>query len=1042
VTDYKKKLIEVALPLEAINRESAREKSIRHGHPSTLHLWWARRPLAACRAVLFASLVDDPSAHPDEFPTDEAQEAERERLFRIIEDLVKWENSTNEEVLAAARAEILRSTDGDPPPVLDPFCGGGSIPLEAQRLGLEAHASDLNPVAVLITKALVEIPPKFAGLPPVNPEARRRLDTGGWRGAQGFAEDVRYYGRWMRDEAERRIGHLYPKVKLPPEHGGGEATVIAWLWARTVRCPNPACGAEMPLVRSFALSTKKGKQAWVEPIVDPAAKTVRFDVRTGTGAPPEGTVDRRGARCIVCGSSVPFSHIRTEGQKRGLGAQLMAIVAEGDRGRIYVTPDEEHVRVARSATPDWAPETDLPARALGFRVQAYGMTKHRDLFTDRQLVALTTFSDLVSEARERVLRDAEEAIATGAWPVGASSAATDPAQSSAATRSAASSVESSAATRSTQAGSAPAGSAPTGSSPIESSPTVSAPTGSAPTAQVPMASSADSSLHGPGELTATASSADSSPIGGGEPTAIGFSPDSSPDGGGGPTVTASSYADAVATYLSLSLDKAADRNTTLCSWENRMDRMRDTFGRQALPMVWDYAETNPFAGAGGDFGGTVVSLCEALEKLPSQPVARVMQLDAASAAMEAGPLISTDPPYYDNIGYADLSDFFYVWLRRSLRGVYPQLFSTLMTPKAPELVATPYRYGGDRKQAQAAFESGLGHAFERMREASNRAFPLTVYYAFKQAESEADSANGRVASTGWETMLTGLLRAGYTVTGTWPMRSELATRNVSRGSNALASSVVLVCRPRQADAALASRREFLSALKTELPRALRHLQRGNIAPVDLAQASIGPGMAVFTRYRKVLEADGSAMSVRTALALINQALDEILAEQEGEFDADTRWALAWFEECGFEAKDFGRAETLSKAKNTSVHGMVEAGIVEARGGKVRLLRRDELDPDWDPASDRRITVWEMTQHLIRRLDEGEAAAAALAHHLGANAEVARDLAYRLYLICERKKWSEEGRAYNGLVVSWPHIQELAAASTGAPAGESQITLDV
>ena len=932
MTTYKKKLIEVALPLEAINRESAREKSIRHGHPSTLHLWWARRPLAACRAVLFASLVDDPSAHPDEFPTEEAQEEERQRLFRIIEELVKWENSTNEDVLGAARAEIMRSTDGHPPPVLDPFCGGGSIPLEAQRLGLEAHGSDLNPVAVLITKALIEIPPRFAGLPPVNPESHAKLQTGGWRGAHGLAEDVRYYGRWMRDEAERRIGHLYPKAKLSAEQGGGEASVIAWLWARTVRCPNPACGADMQLVRSFALSTKKGKQAWVEPVVDAGSKTVRFEVKTGAGVPPDPPKMGRGAkfRCLVCGNVAEDAHIKEEALAGRMGSKLMAIVVEGGSGRSYVSPSEEQSRAAAAVpNPVDAPTQQLADDPRNIWCVIYGLDTVDKLFTKRQLVALTTFSDLVGEARLRVLADAEAAISASWSGVGAAK----------------------------------------------------------------------------------------------------------------PGMTPAGYADAVATYLGFAVDKMTDTNSVLCTWQMDPPRLRATFGRQALPMTWDYAEANVFGDAAGDYGRCVGSLSEVLDKLAVGGSGESAQLDAASVMAPTGAMISTDPPYYDNIAYADLSDYFYVWLRRSLRAVYPDLFGTLLTPKSQELVATPYRFQGSKRRAQEFFDRGLGDAFDRMRTDGSSDFPVAVYYAFRQAESDGDAATGATASTGWETMLAGLLRAGFAVTGTWPMRSELATRNVGRGTNALASSVVLVCRPRHVDAPLASRREFLSALKAELPDALRHLQRGNIAPVDLAQASIGPGMAVFSRYAKVLEADGSTMSVRTALGLINQALDQVVAEQEGEFDVDTRWAIAWFSEAGMEAGEFGRAELLSKAKNTSVQGMVEAGILEARAGKVRLLRREELDSTWDPATDARLTVWEMTQHLIRRLDDGEASAAALARRLGANAEVARDLAYRLYLVCERKKWAQEALAYNTLVVAWPQIKRLAASEPAA-SGPSQTDLGI
>ena len=747
---YRKKLIEVALPLEAINVASAREKSIRHGHPSTLHLWWARRPLAACRAVLFAQLVDDPSSHPEEFPTDEAQKKERERLFGIIEQLVQWDNSNNEQVLAAARTEILKSCDGKPSPVLDPFCGGGSIPLEAQRLGLEAHGSDLNPVAVLITKALIEIPPKFAGRPPINAEAKKKLaHSGSWKGAQGLAEDVRYYGKWMRDEAEKRIGHIYPKVKVTKEMAAGredlkslvghQLTVIAWLWARTVKCPNPACGAQMPLVRSFWLSTKKGKQAWVEPVVNQKAKTVCFELKKGSGKAPEGTVDRRGARCIACNTAVPFDHVRDEAKAGRMGARLMAIVAETDRGRVYLAPSSHHEGVAAEAQPKDVPETVLPEKALGFRVQAYGMTKHRDLFTARQLVSLATFGSLVGEARAHVLKDA---LAAGLADDG---------------------------------------------------------------------NSIDEGGHG-----------------------------------------AAAYADAVTAYLALVASKAAVFHNSLARWRPGEGKSAPAFGRQAIPMVWDFAEVNPFAGAGGDFDGIVDGAVKVLGSMPAKPAGSTKQLDASSTMLEKhGVVICTDPPYYDNIGYADLSDFFYVWLRRSVSGVFPQLFSTLLVPKAQELVATPYRFDGDKEKARRFFEEGLSKTFARMREAQNPDYPLTVFYAFKQAEAEEDDEEDSpvvAVSTGWETMLEGLLKSGFAVTGTWPTRTEGNTRMIAMGTNALASSVVLVCRPRPDDAAMATRREFLKALKDELPDALRKLQHGSIAPVDLAQAAIGPGMAVFSRY--------------------------------------------------------------------------------------------------------------------------------------------------------------------------------------------------
>lgn len=944
----KRKLIEVALPLEAINVASAREKSIRHGHPSTLHLWWARRPLATCRAVLFASLVDDPSSDPERFPTPKAIEEERARLFGIIERLVLWENTTNEAVLDEARAEILSSTDGNPPPVLDPFAGGGSIPLEAQRLGLTAYASDLNPVAVLITKALVEIPSRFAGRPPVHPGARTGVgSSGAWKGAAGLVEDARRYSTWMRDEAERRIGHLYPKVQLPIDQGGGEATVIAWLWARTVICPNPACAAKMPLVRSFAVSRMKRNTAWVEPVIDRAAKSVRFEVRGGTMPPAaaNGTSTLAGGKkvratftCVVCAvGQADGAYIDGQAAQDRLGAMPLAVVAEGSRGRVFLPwtgEQDEAVALAEilARRPDVAEkfpsESCRGTFASNAQGRRYGFSTFSDYFTPRQLVAMTTFGDLVGEARERVLSDA--------------------------------------------------------------------------------------SLAG------------------------------LPDDG---DATAAAYADAVATYLALVQSSLADRMSTLCTWDpggpTWGTKTRNTFSRQAIPMSWDYAEVNPWSGQSGSFDNVIDYSLKAIQAPPgsSPPPGYVRQLDAAVGLEQApSPLISTDPPYYDNIGYADLSDFFYVWLRRSLKDVHPEVFSTLLTPKSAELVATPHRFGGDQAKAEAHFEHGLGAAFSRMREVGNPAYPMTVYYAFKQKESDGNDADDTVASTGWGTMLEGLLAAGFAIDGTWPMRSELGNRMLARGANALASSIVLVCRPRVADAGITDRRGFQGALMAELPEALRTLQHGNIAPVDLAQASIGPGMAVFSRYARVIEPDGKAMSVRTALGLINKVLDQVLDVQEGEFDSDTRWAVTWFEQHQFASGPYGDAHTLFLRYNTAENALRTAGIIESGQGKVRLKRREELDPDWDPATDQRLTVWEVTQHLIRAVQAGggESAAADLVRSVGGLADTARDLAYRLYAICERKKWADEALGYNALVTAWPEITRLAASESPSEPAQSEL----
>ena len=945
-----RKLIEVALPLEAINVASAREKSIRHGHPSTLHLWWARRPLAAARAVIFAQMVDDPSAHPDIFKTEKAQEKERQRLFRIIEDLVLWENTTNQEVLQKARDEIWRSwrstcaENADHPradelfnrhklPAFhDPFAGGGSLPLEAQRLGLEAYASDLNPVAVLINKAMIEIPPKFAGLPPVNPEARadNAIFQKTWRGAQGLAEDVRYYGRWMRDEAEARIGHLYPKVEITAEMAGRRSdlkpllgrklTVIAWLWARTVKSPNPAfASVDVPLASTFMLSTKSGKEAYVEPVIEEGG--YRFTVKVGKPkdheAATNGTKLSRGAnfRCLMSSTPITGDYIKSEGRAGRMGARLLAMVAEGDRGRVYLSPTEAMEAVARQAQPQWKPDVVISGSTQYLGVKPYGMEEFSQLFTDRQLVALATFSELVPEALERVKHDAR-----------AARLADD-----------------------------------------------------------------GRSLSDNGAASAA-------------------------------------YADATCVYLALGVGKLSDYNGSLVQWSKSRDQAVHVFGRQALPMVWDYAEINPFGSAAGDLTTSLAGICRTVEVVGADGHGTAVMADARIQTISRNRCVSSDPPYYDNVPYADLSDYFYVWLRRSLRSIVPDLFATVAVPKAEELVAFAYRHAS-KVTAEAFFLDGMTQAMHRLAEEAHPAFPVTIYYAFKQSESDGDSGS---ASTGWETFLDAVSRAGFAIRGTWPMRTEKPGRMRENDSNALASSIILVCRRRSVHAPSATRREFISALKNELPAALSHLQRSNIAPVDLAQAAIGPGMAVYTHYAEVLDAGGKAMSVRDALSLINQTLDVVLAEQEGDFDADSRWALAWFEQSGFAVGEFGVADVLARAKNSSVGGLVEAGIVESKGGKVRLLKPKELPNDWDPADDTRLTAWEMVHHLVRSLEKGEAAAAELAKQLGAKADIARELAYRLYTVCERKKRAQEALSYNALVQSWPEITRLARAGTAAP----------
>jgi putative DNA methylase len=990
-----KKLIEVALPLDAINEASAREKSIRHGHPSTLHLWWARRPLAAARAVIFAQMVNDPGYERSlgrGVNKDKAR-LERERLFKLIEALVQWENTNNEAVLERARAEIWKSwretcelNKHHPraaelfnpekfPAFHDPFAGGGALPLEAQRLGLEAWASDLNPVAVTINKAMIEIPPRFAGRAPVgpvppSPDGRgvggEGLFAQDWAGAKGLAEDVRRYGAWMRAEAEKRIGHLYPQVEVTRELAQGrpdlqpfvgqKLTVIAWLWARTVKSPNPAFShVEVPLASTFVLSSKAGKEAYVQPMISPLPLGEGLGVRAGgegdyrftvqvAGTPgfdkaayaraKDGTAagKRGGFYCLLSNSPIDYKHIRTEGQAGRMGARLMAIVAEGARGRVYLPPIPEHEAIARQAQPEWKPDMDLPTNPRDFKTPNYGLNTFGDLFTPRQLVALTTFSDLVGEAIERCRRDA---VAAGL-----------------------------------------------------------------PDDGVPL------------------------------------------DQGG---TGALAYAQAVGVYLGFGVDRLADRSSTICGWDTGYTKIRNTFGRQAIPMTWDFAEGNAFSESTGNFVDLLEWTIKFLIEAPAAPRASCVQSDAQTQTLSRDKVVSTDPPYYDNIGYADLSDFFYVWLRRSLKPIFPGLYATLAVPKAEELVATPYRHGS-REAAEAFFLDGMRRALKNLAEQAHPAFPVTIYYAFKQSET-TDAAG--TSSTGWETFLQAVLDAGFALTGTWPMRTELGNRMIGAGTNALASSIVLVCRKRAADAPTASRREFLRELNATLPEAIADMigagpspqplspgERGfgRVAPVDLSQAIIGPGMAIFSQYAAVLEADGTPMTVKTALSLINRFL------AEDDFDPDTQFCLHWFESQGWATGKYGEADVLARAKGTAVDALTAAGVVESSKGSVRLLKWPEYPADWSPETDTRTPIWEVLHQLIRALNQsGESEAGRLLARMPARAEPIRALAYRLYTLCERKGWAEDARAYNELVTAWSGIEQ-AANEAGVVGAQMQLEL--
>lgn len=918
----RKKLIEVSLPLEVINREAERDTPKLGGHPWRMHYWWARRKLPVARAVLFAQLVDDPSSHPEKFPDEAAQKAERERLHNLIERLVVWDNVRDPELLNQAFAEIARSCGDLPPRVLDPFAGGGTIPLEAQRLGLEAQASDINPVAVLINKALIEIPPRFRDQAPVSPGlAGTQMD---WTGAEGLAADIKAYGAWMRIEAERRIGDHYPSSVLAD---GTEVPVIAWIWARTIECPNPTCGIQMPLVRSWWLSSKKGKEVFVTPSIHEAngGRHVKYTVTSAPRDPNEadGTVNRNGALCVACGTAVPLSHVRQEGRDGRISQVLMAVVAEGERRRIYLSPNADHVLAADVERPVTVPIGELPRNPRDFKTPNYGMTDWADLFTNRQLLGLTTFSDLAVEARNLALRDALDS---------------------------------------------------------------------------------------------------------GQPRG-----DRLDNGGSG----AEAYADAIACYLGLSISRCADYQSSITTWHHRNQQIRNVFARQAIPMAWDFLEVNPLVAGHGTCSSQIALIAGVLERLECTPAGTAQQSPALPAGV--GPcVISTDPPYYDNVAYADLSDFFYVWLRRTLRTVFPDLLSTMLVPKQGELVANAYRLGG-KDDAKEFFEDGFRNVFQDAHNVVTESIPITVYYAFKQSESASDGD----ASTGWETLLEGMIRSNWMVTSTWPFRTEKSSRMLSQGNNVLASSIVLSLRPRSHAAPTVDRRGLIAALQSELPGALRSLQQGTIAPVDLPQAAIGPGMAVFSRYSSVIEDDGSPMSVRSALARINEILDQVLNEQEGDFDATTRFCLAWYRQHGYSTGQFGQADDLARARNTAVDAMDRAGVLTSRAGRVTLLAATDLPADYDVVTDEDISVWETLHHTIRVLEsDGVPAAGAFLAASGSRKDggveldLVKELAFLLFSVAEKHKWTKDALSFNSIATSWPDIIEASRGQVDATASQA------
>lgn len=901
---WKRKLIEVGIPLKEINAESAKEKSIRNGHPSTLHLWWARRPLAACRAVLFAQLVDDPSAHPEIFEKEEEQQRERQDLHNLMRELIRWDNTRNTDLFKRAAEKIRQSCGGKPPPILDPFTGGGSIPLEAQRLGLDAEGRDLNPVAVLITKALIEIPSRWAHRPPVFPSDA--LDQEFWPQATGLAEDVQHYGEWMHRQAVDRAGNLYPNAEV----AGTEATTIAWIWARTITCPNPACRGTAPLVQSFWLGRKTGKERYVAPVAD--GDRVRFEIRGPVGTPRQGTASKEGGLCLLCESPIPRKYIREEGLAHRIGTQLMAIVAEGKRQRYYLPPTAKHEDAADVPRPESVPEEEIAIDPRNLWCVNYGFARFSDLFTNRQLVTFRVLIGLVQEARTKVLQDCGD----------------------------------------------------------------------------------------PG------------------------------------------YADAVATYLALAVSRITERNCAVSSWDSHpsKEQLRGAFPRQALAFTWDFAEGNPFSASSGNLLDSVKGIAECLRRVPARPEARTKAEDAAKGKYNGRLLVATDPPYYDNISYANLSDFFYVWLRRALRDIHPELMAGLLTPKADEIVADPERHGG-KAAAEDFFRKKFAEVFERIREGTPPGYPISFFYAYKQHERRGADDH---ASTGWEMLLATIIDAGWVITATWPIRTELPNRPRGRASNALSTSVVLACRPRPDTAPATDQRTFTAELRRMLPGTLSRLQESGVPPTDMRQAATGPAISVFSGYSRVNAPTGEPMSVRSALSLINRVFDECMGQLDSDITSATRWCVDWFRSHGFDPGPYGDADAMSRGANVSPATLRDMGLLTSGNGRIQLIPPAKINTELLVNPAERPSEWSACMHLAKVLQEaGADSAGYLMGRLRplVNLHAVRDIAYLLHSIADARGWRNTAITFNGLGTAWDDLETISRqgsprwVTTSRPANE-------
>ena len=907
-----KKLIEVALPLDKINPNFEHEKNINSMHPKNLHQWWARRPFSAARAVLWASIVDDPSSHPEEFPTPEAQERERERLFEILEDLSDWKKSNDAKVIEDAREELkkyLGNNLNKEIQFLDPFSGGGAIPFEAQRLGLKGAAFDLNPVAVLINKAMIEIPPRFTGIKPVNKRDKRLIS--GQNDLFGVSQDLKYYGALLKQLAYEKVKDIYPtSIAVPEDLGGGKAEIFSWIWVYTLKCPNPICGCETPLYLNCILDGRKSNEAYLRPYYDNNKLLFKVMHEKFHSDENKGTMNRQGAICAHCRNLINREYIRDEGIKHKLSRRLVAIVSYKNGERLYLNPDfEEEEKEAKVTLPEEYPSGKFANNPQNLGTGEYGLANFEQLFSNRQMQGLVALCTSLNEIRNRI---EEDAIYAG----------------------------------------------------ME-----------------------DDKIH-------------------------------LRDGGKG----ALAYSEALSVYLAFAIDKEVASSNVVTRWENDNALAKPAFSRQSLYMQWMTPEVNIFGGRAGSFKTINDTIAESLLSFPCNiPEGIAKQHNAQEDFGLKNVIISTDPPYYDNIQYADISDFYYIWLRFNLKDIYPNLFKTTLTPKQEEIVAQPYRYGR-KEEAKKHFESGMQKAMENIYSSATPDIPVTIYYAYKQSETEAK----KTSSSGWETMLNAIIKAGFSIKATWPLKTENPAKSNLK-INMLTTSVVIVCRKKEKGDFFCTKRQFLKALREGLKPTLTLLQETNLAPVDLAQSAIGPGMAIFSKYDKVLSADGSEMTVKEALQAINEEVGVCLNEFGEALDNESRFCIALYLQCEFNDIKSGDADILALAKDTSISKLKNDGIVEAGKGMVRLTPREKL-PEIKGNDD----IWLLCHRLVFSLEKnGIKGCAKEMRKIQGTAALGKikNLAYELYTISERKNWNQEAYLYNSLVVSWADIASEASKRT-------------